>query len=78
MICQIHLATSLADPNSVRAWLQASMAEVRRRSGEALPRPYLIVDAVESLEPGVYRVVESEGERHLSLQSIRLGELLRG
>ncbi len=135
MISQIHEETSLADPNSVRDWLQASLPEVRRRSGEApvlplqppstpaLPtvslerairrrgssrafrqdpitldqlatlldrsvRPirtdyprraalassFLIVNAVEGLEPGVYRVLESEGEPRLSLQTIRLGE----
>ena len=135
MISQIHMESSLADSNSVRAWLQASMTEGRRRSREApvltlkppsttaLPsvslervilrrgssraftrdpitldqlvmlldrivRPirtdyprraalassYLIVNAVEGVERGVYRVVEREGEPRLSLQPIRLGE----
>jgi SagB-type dehydrogenase family enzyme len=41
--------------------------------GAALARPYLIVNAVVGLEPGVYRVLEGEGEPRLSLQPIRPG-----
>ena len=45
------------------------------RRGAALAAPYLIVNAAEGLEPGVYRVVERDREPRLSMQTIRLGVL---
>ena len=135
VIPRIHQETSLADPDSVHAWLQASVSDgasqsreapgvplhspaaatlptvsleraiLRRGSSRAFKRdpitqeqlatlldrsirpirtdyprkaslasPYLIANAVEGLEPGVYRVGERDGEPRLSLQVIRLGE----
>jgi hypothetical protein len=135
MISRIHKETSLADPASVRTWLQGSAPGpekpnyetralplhplpesalptvslertiLRRGSSRAFTRDpitldqlatlldrsvgqirtdyprgvarakrHLIVNAVEGVEPGVYRVLESDGEPRLSLQTIRLGE----
>ena len=135
MIPRIHQETSLADPDSVRAWLRGSapgpekpnyetravplhplsesalstvsLERVIMRRGSSrdftgdpiqldqlatpldcsirqtrtdyrrtttLVQPYLIVNAVEGLAPGIYRVLESEREPRLGLQAIKLGE----
>jgi SagB-type dehydrogenase family enzyme len=149
MIPRIHEETSLADPNSVRAWLEGSAPEpestndgthavrlhplraidepaavplrpapeaafpkvsleravVRRGSSRAftgdpinldqlatlleysirpirtdyrrtaaLVEPYLIVNAVEGLASGVYRLIVTERDPRLRLQEVRLGD----
>jgi hypothetical protein len=44
------------------------------RRSAALVQPYLIVNAVEGLPSGVYRVIVNEREPRLGLQEVRLGD----